>query len=558
MSTHFTRVSVFTAAAVVALVQTSPVWAEDFLISAPVTDVTVYPRGATVIRKFSVDLPEGQHRILIPYDANGRDNGPPRLDIPGGIALGALQVLPGYLTDANLILTSEQHAAQDRVEAARDAVRTHDHAVARGQAVVQGQEQKIAYLRTLSGASQTITDPDALHGASDMVAEQISQAFVAKLEAQAALRGITEARDDAAKALAQAERDLSGLALPVGDVDMLAISVEASAAGPVELTLDTLISNAGWEADYDLNLKRGDPAQITMSRKVVLGQWTSEAWSNVALTLSTANPFAQVVPTAPYPSLAQIAPKGKAGYGRSSLQAESDATEGLERASAPSPVLEELVIVAASAVIEGLSVTYDYPRAISVAPNGKVILSLDDFVFDAREFNRAAPRFDQTAFLMGEFTNNTTEPFLPGQASVSRDGIFLGRIPFELIPAGAQAEVSFGALEGLRLEYALLDNNTGDRGFLSTSSTRNQEMEFSVENLLNTTETVQTIFALPFAEQEDLSVKVRTTPAPTETDFENKRGVSVWSLELGPGEKKTVRVTVDMDWPDGEALFWQP
>jgi uncharacterized protein (TIGR02231 family) len=159
---------------------------------------------------------------------------------------------------------------------------------------------------------------------------------------------------------------------------------------------------------------------------------------------------------------------------------------------------------------------------------------------------------------MAEFTNNTPEPFLPGQASVSRDGVFVGRIPFALIPAGAKAEVSFGALEGLQLDYTMLDNNTGDRGFLTTSSTRNQQMEFSVENLLNSTETVQTVFALPFAEQEDLSVKVRTAPDPDETDFEKRRGVSVWSLDLGPGEKKTVRVTVDMDWPDGQELFWQP
>lgn len=527
-----------------------PAWAEDFLTAAPVTDVTVYPRGATVGRTFTVNLPAGRHRVLIPYTVDGT---PPRVAVPEGVALGAVQALPGYLTDAQAVFTNEQSAAQARVDAAKDALQTRADTVTRGQAAVVGQEQKLAYLRSLSGANLTATDANALRNASDMVAEQVSQAAIAKLEAETALRDAIEARDEAQKTLTQADRDLARLNPPQGEVDVLAISVEADAAGPVEMTLDTLIQNARWQADYDLNLTRGEPAQIDLSRKVVLNQWTNEAWTDVALTLSTADPFAQVVPTEPYPSLAQIQPKGEAGAGR--YASESAVADSIARA-APSP--KEALAITAQVVIEGLSVTYGYPRPISVAPDGDVIISLDQFTFDAREFNRAAPRFDQTAFLMAEFTNTTPEPFLPGLASVSRDGVFVGRIPFEHIPAGAEAEISFGALEGLRLDYTLLDNNTGDRGFLTSSSTRIQEMEFSVENLLDTPETVQTIFALPYTEQEDLSVKVRATPPPDAQDFEQRRGVSVWSLKLAPGEKKTMRVRVDLDWPDGQELYWQP
>jgi len=215
--------------------------------------------------------------------------------------------------------------------------------------------------------------------------------------------------------------------------------------------------------------------------------------------------------------------------------------------------------VTATAVIDGLSVTYDYPEPISLSSSGgELILALDDFTFDAREFNRAAPRYDKTAFLMAEFTNSTSEPFLPGQASVSRDGVFVGRTQLALVPAGDKAEVSFGALEGLRLEYKLLDNDTGDRGFLTSSSTRVQQMEFSIENLLATSEDVQTIFALPYAEEEDLNVSISSRPQPDEREFEQKRGVSVWNLEVGPGETQTIRVNVEMDWPEGQQMLWQP
>ena len=536
----------------------SAAYAEDFQLVAPVTSVTVYPQGATVTRVIAADLPQGKHRILVPYQA-GSSDGPPRVNAPDGFAIGAMEVLNDFLSDPKAAYSPEQTAASERVDAAKDALQTLEDVVVRGQAAVEAQGAKNAYLRSLTGASLTGADAEAMRAASDMVADELAKAWTEQYAASVALRDDEKARDEAKKSLAQAELDLRRLSPPTGSVTILALSVEAANAGPVNLTLDSLNYNAGWRADYDLNLTRGDDARVAMERKVVMYQSTGELWSDVDLVLSTANPFAQVNPTEPYPSQAFIQAKGKAGLSsvvRSAPQAEYSLDLARADEGAPEPVL---AAPRAQAVIEGLSVTYEYPEPVSLATGGgELILALDDFTFDAREFNRAAPRFDKTAFLMAEFTNSTQEPFLPGQMSVSRDGVFVGRSALPLIPAGDKAEVSFGTLEGLRLEYKLLDNDTGDRGFLTSSSTRMQQMEFSVENLLATTEEVQTIFALPYAEQEDLSITTSSRPSPDESDFEQKRGVSVWNLEVGPGEKKTVRVNVEMDWPEGQQLFWQP
>ncbi|RLJ41398.1 uncharacterized protein (TIGR02231 family) [Litoreibacter meonggei] len=533
----------------------SAAYAEDFQLVAPVTSVTVYPQGATVTRVIAADLPQGKHRILVPYQA-GSSDGPPRVSAPDGVAIGAMEVLNDFLSDPKAAYSPEQTAASERVEATKNALQALEDIVVRGQASVEAQGAKNAYLRSLTGASLTGTDAEAMRAASDMVADELAKAWTQQYAASVALREDEKARDEAKKALAQAELDLRRLSPPTGSVTMLALSVEAASAGPVNLTLDTLSYNAGWRADYDLNLTRGDDATVAMERKVVMQQSTGELWSDVDLILSTANPFAQVNPTEPYPSQAFIQAKGKAGYGSVRSAPQAEYSELAREDLAPEPTL---AAPRAQAVIDGLSVTYEYPEPVSLATGGgELILALDDFTFDAREFNRAAPRFDKTAFLMAEFTNSTQEPFLPGQMSVFRDGVFVGRSALPLVPAGDKAEVSFGTLEGLRLEYKLLDNDTGDRGFLTSSSTRVQQMEFSVENLLATTEQVQTIFALPYAEQEDLSISVSARPSPDERDFEQKRGVSVWNLDVGPGETKTVRVNVDMDWPEGQQLFWQP
>jgi hypothetical protein len=83
-------------------------------------------------------------------------------------------------------------------------------------------------------------------------------------------------------------------------------------------------------------------------------------------------------------------------------------------------------------------------------------------------------------------------------------------------------------------------------------------LEFSVENLTSEVEVVETLFALPYSEQEDLVVTSRARPKPDATDFEQRRNVGQWLLELQPGEKRTVRVDVEMTWPQGQVLQWQP
>lgn len=548
----------FRSLSLAALLATSTAVADEVFVVSDISQVTVYPQGASVTRSLTTDLPAGRHVIRLPYLRQGFSDGPPRVRAPDGVAIGAMRLLPDHHTDPKLARTPEQVAASERVDAARDALQALEDRVVLGQAEVQAQEAKNTYLRSLTGAALTSADADALRAASDMVAAELADAWSAQYQASIALRADEKSRDAARETLARAEAELRALFPPTGPITLLELAVEKAAAGPVSLSIDTLVFNAGWRADYDLDLTRGDDASVAMERKVVLQQSTNELWSNVDLTLSTANPFAQVNPTEPFPNQASIFAKGKAGISSVRSAPQLDGAIAMSRADAefapepaPAPV--------AQAVIDGLSVTYDYPNPVSLAPGGsELILALDTFDFDARAFNRAAPRFDKTAFLMAEFTNTTPEPFLPGQMSVSRDGVFVGRSTLDLVPAGAKTEVSFGTLEGLRLDYKLLDNDTGDRGFLSSSSTRQQQMEFSVENLLDTREEVQTIFALPFSEQEDLEISISARPSPNSTDFQQRRNVSVWDLELGPGEKTTVRVNVQMDWPEGQQLQWRP
>ncbi|MFY0634236.1 MAG: mucoidy inhibitor MuiA family protein [Vannielia sp.] len=532
--------------------------AADFTAAAPVTGATVYPQGATVTRTVTAELPAGAHRILFPVRQGMLSYGPPRIVPSDGVALGATQLLSGYVTDPETIYSPAQQATQARVEAVEDQVTAKADEIARAQVALDAANARLEFLGSVKGGALDSIDPEALRAAAGLIGSETAAAQLEKQQTQEALRGLAEEMKALKTELEQAQADLARLTPPSGPVDMMAVSLELEAAQEVELEVVYLDGAAAWRPDYDLRLTRGDAASIEIDRKAVVQQYTGELWDGIELVLSTADPFAGIVPSEPYPNLAQI---GNAAYkGRVA----SSATYDTARGAAESEVMEEPMVEAAPIVaglkVEGLAVTYDYPRRVTLSPDAGegLQLALDTVTLEAEEKIIAAPRTDATAFLLAELRNTLPEPILPGEASVYRDGVFVGRNMVPLIPAGAEEELSFGPLESVRLEWKLLNNDTGDRGIVSRSNTREQAMEFTVENLSDEAVDLTALYALPFSEQEDLELDVTARPAPTREDWEKKRGVGEWDMSLAPGEKKLVRIDVTFDWPTGPELIWQP
>ena len=57
------------------------VWAEEFSLPAPVTEAEVYLQGALLVRTGQIDLPAGEHRLLVPVGRSA--NGLPNIDLTG-------------------------------------------------------------------------------------------------------------------------------------------------------------------------------------------------------------------------------------------------------------------------------------------------------------------------------------------------------------------------------------------------------------------------------------------------------------------------------------------
>ncbi|UWQ18090.1 DUF4139 domain-containing protein [Jannaschia sp. M317] len=532
---------------VLCLCATAMARAEDVTLPTPVTEATVFLRGATLVRAGRVDLPAGTHRLLVPVLPGTSEV--PKLALSGAV-LGPVAQLDGARVDPTPFLSARQRAARDALTEADEALARTEDARLTAAATHEAAEARLAFLRSVSGGALTGLDAASVVATGRAIAEEIAESQTASSAARAALRRAVETREEATRVALQARRDFEATGAPEGPMSLLAVSV-TSQGGPATLRLVDFVLSAGWAPRYDIDLTG---TVVTLNRGLTLYQNSGLPFEDLRLRLSTADPLAAVAPADVWPNEALLGTKALPAPTRQRMSLESaEGAVAADMGFAPAAPLT------ATAQLDGPVVTYDYPAMVTLASGGApVLLALDQVTLDARVFNRAAPRHGDTAYLMAAVTNTTGEPLLPGPADITRDGTRIGRWSLPPVPAGDTAELPFGPQVHLPVAFIRLENATGDRGLFATSGTRRQDLLLRLRNLSDSPEVVETRFALPYSESEDLEVTLRPRPAPDLTDVGHRRGVSDWIVTLAPGATEEIRIEVELTWPEDETLIWEP
>ena len=146
--------------------------------------------------------------------------------------------------------------------------------------------------------------------------------------------------------------------------------------------------------------------KVDLRRGALVSQYSGENWGNLTLRLSTLELTGQLAPQEVREVRRRLIDKEQLEYKSTSRMIQADS------ASLADPVIEAPVIMeeAASMVDIGeAGVTYTAPLPVNIASGvDQVRVALDSLQFDARRFARAAPRYDETAFL-GECRIHTAD-----------------------------------------------------------------------------------------------------------------------------------------------------
>ena len=312
-------------------------------------------------------------------------------------------------------------------------------------------------------------------------------------------------------------------------------------AAPAEVTgtfrLKYRIAGAGWQPIYDARLtspEEGKASKIELVRRAAVMQSTTENWSDVALTLSTAQAGGRHG-GARYPAAAdrwlRHRPRRQLLRGampRSSKRRRRQSQAVGEVAWMPRKEkddrkeLKKVEQLQAEVEIAGFQALYAIPGRVSIDNTGTAKnVRIDTSEIDAKLSARAVPKLDPNAYLTAAFTLNGETPLLPGTAMLYRDGVFMGQGYLPLLSPGEETKLGFGADDLIKVKRVEVKRQRGEEGLITTSNIDERAYDITVKNLHGFAIPVTVIDQMPYSAQEDITVE--TLPGMTPPTHEGFR-----------------------------------
>ena len=532
----------------------TPALAGELTVPSTISSVIVYPLGASVVRTANVSLPIGATTVLVDDLPPGFD--PDSLKVEGKsdnpIAIASVEtrsIPAGEVKDPRRVaLEDEIQGIQDKIDAADDLI-----------AALEGRKEFLEKLidATPNGFSKALGEGgDGVAqwaAAATTIGDGLAQVAEAERAARLEQRSLGHDLGERQKALA---------ALPA-PADHTAVRIALSADAPTTGTLSIAYRSqeARWLPTYDAQLLTGDKggkASLAIVRRAEVTQATGEDWTNVALTLSTAETTGGTAAPELDPFLVSL-------YDPDELRSRSEgaantASDALAAPPAPKSVQEGDVgrlldmpaqVIEAAADFGDFRAEYRVPGRVSVETGvGARSLQIATEQVDPALAVRAVPMLSDVAYLQASFTPKAGAPFLAGKVALFRDGTFVGNGAVAFTNPGKEIDLGFGVDDRVHVVRTVLERKTGETGILSKQKTDLRRFKITVENLHSQPMDIVILDRVPYAEDESVTIeRIGGGTDPTATDVDDKRGVLGWRYTYAAGESRDILNGYQVSWP---------
>ena len=534
-----------------------PLHAASLDAASQVDAVTVYPDGASVTRVITLDLPAGDNTLVAKDFPMGLDPSSLRVEGEAGgrLTIGAIDARPPRPVEpANL------PEIDKRIEALRDQREDLQGIITSAEARRKFAEHFAEASPVGIGEKGEARPVSEWRAAFSAVGDEVATA-------DTAIRDAARKQRDIDREIARLEADRA--AKPPSKLEVR-IELASAAATRATLRVTYAVRNARWMPIYDARLDTGardrKPA-IELVRRAEITQATGEDWSNVALVVSTM----RVARGGNAPDLHSLIVQYPQPPRPLAWRNREDAVQQ-RSAAAPAPVADALkefhlgggAVIAeqeATADVGAFQATFKIPGRVSVAANeGAKSLRISTATITPDLAVRAVPVIDPTAFLEASFVQADEAPLLPGQVSIYRDGIFVGRSRMATAAKDETVRLGFGADDKVKIERTVVKRNEGSAGLIvTTSKTDERAFKTTVRNGHDFPIKVAIQDQLPVSENDDIVVEMlpSSTPATT-TNLRDRRGVLEWAFEAKAGEVRDINFAWRMRWPKDKGVVMVP
>jgi uncharacterized protein (TIGR02231 family) len=319
--------------------------------------------------------------------------------------------------------------------------------------------------------------------------------------------------------------------------------------GSVKLMLSYLISGVQWNPVYEARLT-DKTLNIRYGGEIYQG--SGENWNNVQLKLSTATPqLNQFAPTpmawpvnAYNPEAQRPVPAGAMSKRTMSNVMPAPAPEADVMDEEAAPVPSQVAAISD----HGIALDFGLPGSQSLQSSSVARqVTLATRTLSADTTYKVIPRQSALAFLEVNITNNTGLPLLPGKMRTYVGDSFTGVQNLDLIRTGQETRLNFGVDRNLQVKWTELERKIGKAGVLTDKNEMLVSYQAEVTNYKK--ESVNIRLLEPRPESQNDSVKIEWVKGEPEASEITDEKLRIWNFQAKPWEKKTVRMTYRITYP---------
>jgi uncharacterized protein (TIGR02231 family) len=163
----------------------------------------------------------------------------------------------------------------------------------------------------------------------------------------------------------------------------------------------------------------------------------------------------------------------------------------------------------------------------------------------------AWPRASTHAYLGSRVRNRDDVRYMAGPMNVFYEGGFVGASSLDAIGPGEEFEVYLGVDDNVKVKRELAEKKLEDNdGIFSSSKKALYRYKITVENYKTKKITVNLYESMPVAEHEKIDVAIsKVSLEPKKKDWDGRKGVWKWELELKPREKREITYQFTVEHP---------
>ncbi|MBA7482406.1 hypothetical protein ES707_17892 [subsurface metagenome] len=523
-----------------------------------ISKVTVYRGQALVTRTISIDLPPGASELIVK-------------DLPAMIVSESIYAQ----TSDNIKVLSVRYRQKAVSQATREEVKQLDAQIEDVKYKLKCADRDYKHFGHYGKMFDELKDFTITAAKSDLNRGLLTFEPIEKLatlvedKAFEYHKRTTELEDKIAelqKDRELLERQRKELAAGRSRTENEAVLFLSRAGGKkVSIELSYLVNNANWQQQYNLRANPGK-SNVLIEYNAVVNQTSGEDWNGVALSLSTAETTMVAAPPILEPMLVALSRPVPTQQARQVTLGAEQAQEyqksrkaNIKMGIAANAELNRLAVrnqvfffnsyvdqrqvqefqqkMAEISRTEGVSVTYDLPGRLTLPSRSDQQLVTIASITARADFTLiATPLLTDYVYLQAELLNDSDTVLLPGQASIFRNGEFVGKSQLPQVTIGEKFTAGFGIDSQVQVAHELEDKKTRIQGGNRIDT---YHYRIALSNYKNTAVELRLLDRLPYTDNTSIKIELEKTEPQLSTDSEylrrsRKKGILRWDMKLVP------------------------